>query len=475
MTSNIYKIILLFVLSMNISSTVIPFAYSYMSSPGRPFFNDRRSSTSEHEVMQVLICFRDQITQETAQDYIQYLHKLDPRIHPYIYEYSNRTIQRFSCTYAFECRKTPDLVNTLPSLIKQANQCFDPVILTKKRIAAEELEKKRRLIAEQEEEKARKEKEKAAEEALQKQKLAEQRKEREELERKERERKKAEEAQRIQQLAEQREEREELERKERERIEEERKRIEEQDRMREIALRQAEAIRQEQARMREIALRHAEAIRQEQAWRSPLWLAVRKKDYKALEKVLLDCNIDINIPHEGYTPLLYATKIGDMKSAILLVEKHASVMAISPDGKSVMDYAQQWLETGPSIFIDHQEYRINLDALNLIQKVITYGNHSYSYYLYTYWYTLIEKCSLGTIKIFLHYNTPNINCYFDEETPLYLAMTSCRKDKLGIIKVLLDAGANPNAYIQGKRLLDIAADCNNTNLIDLLIKYGATL
>jgi len=457
MKSYIYKIILLFVLSINIFSTAIPFAWFYRSSPGRPFFNDHRSNTSEWEVMQVLICFREQITQETAQQYIQYLHKLEPKIYPYIDESGNHTVLGFSCTYAFECNKSPSVITNLESFIKQANECFDPEILTKKRIAAEELEKKRRLIAEQEEEKARKEKEKAAEEARQKQQLAEQRKEREELERKERERKKAEEARRIQQLAEQREEREELERKERERIEEERKRIEEQD------------------RMREIALRHAEAIRQEQAWRSPLWLAVRKKDYKALEKVLLDCNIDINIPHEGYTPLLYATKIGDMKSAILLVEKHASVMAISPDGKSVMDYALQWLETGPSIFIDHQEYRINLDALNFIQKVITYGNHSYSYYLYTYWHTLIEKCSLGTIKIFLHYNTPNINCYFDEETPLYLAMTSCRKDKLGIIKVLLDAGANPNAYIQGKRLLDIAADCNNTNLIDLLIKYGATL
>ena len=431
MKSYIYKIILLFVLSINIFSKAIPFACFYRSSPRRPFFNDPRSSTSEWEVMQVLICFRDQITRETAQQYIQYLHKLEPKIYPYIHESGNHPVRGFSCAYAFECYKSPSAITSLESLIKQANECFDPEILTKKRIAAEELEKKRRLIAEQEEERVRKEKERAAEEAR-----------------------------RIQQLEEQRKEREELERKERERRDEERKR------------------KQEQARKREEVWRHEEEIRQAKAWESPLWLAVRTKDYEGLKKALLDKNIDVDIVHDGYTPLLYAAKIGDMRAAILLIEKHASITATSPEQRSIMDYALQWLN-----IIDPQGHTINLDALNLIRKVLAYENPLYSYHFYTYWHTLIEECSLETIKMFLHNDALAINRSIGSQTivtPLFLAMTSHRKDAFDVIKVLLDAGADPNAYVRyntgiEKSLFNIAVDGRSTKLIDLFIKYGGTL
>lgn len=405
-----------------------PFAILQGTRPGRPFFHDTRINIDEWKVKQVLIQFRDQVTLETVQEYISFLNNFNQKIYPYIHCGGERLCLGYSCAYVFECEKSLPY-EKLEIALKSANQHFDPVIIEQARREEEARRKKEEAREKAKEEAKKQEEEKVAAEALLKRQLEEKR------------------------------------------LQDEARKKEEEEVRRALAVQQAKIKEEEQER---------EAIKREIARRSPLWPIVRRKKYKELKTILKLPGVDLDIVDEGYTPLLYAVKIGDMESAALLIKRGASLTVRGPDGKDVMSYAMDWLDKGKGqdMHIDNKIYQVNLGVVKFMHIALSINKLDMNdYYAYIYWSTLIEKCDMGTIKRFL-IKVANPNVFFWEgRSPLYLALKSARTDRLAIIKALLDAGVDPNAYIkiERKKILEIAVDCRNADLIDLLIEYGATL
>lgn len=184
--------------------------------------------------------------------------------------------------------------------------------------------------------------------------------------------------------------------------------------------------------------------------------AAKQGNIKILQ-LIIDHGADVNFIHEGYSALYAALKKRNTDGAILLVNSGADVNVKTSKGKSPLYKAvkssafrviQHLLENGADVKTENGE-----NQETVLHIACERGYMKTAALLIDRGADLSATCKSGT-------------------TPMSRAFTF---DKVGLIELLLDKGANIMETIDGVQLLHLAASRGSVSIVDRLLKLGANI
>lgn len=181
-------------------------------------------------------------------------------------------------------------------------------------------------------------------------------------------------------------------------------------------------------------------------------MIVRDEPLDALKKYVSEGG-DINKKgSKGITALMEATSIFDISKITYLIEQGADVNAVADDGTTAYSLAFG-----------------NDEIVNLLKEAGANTNHTYLLLL------AIEKNNTKTAKAMINNREAlslNINEQVGESTALYKAVENGNSE---IVKMLLEAGANPNSHNGQASTTPIikAAQNRDLNMVEILFEANA--
>jgi ankyrin repeat protein len=211
-----------------------------------------------------------------------------------------------------------------------------------------------------------------------------------------------------------------------------------------------------------------------------------EEDNTALIKEFINSGYNINTQiEEGFTPLMAAASVGNLEITKILVEAGADVNQIDIYGTSPLMFAAN--KGFSDVFnylapLTNAEIKgISLltsvydDDLEIIQALIATGIDVNSYREKGVWHEngrtalliAIREGHLGIVKILLEAGAdPNL---IDEDSGITPLISAVRGQYIEIIRLLLQAGAKINDKdSNGKTALDVAKKIKNSEIIRLL-------
>ncbi|KAL5711258.1 hypothetical protein ACHQM5_021733 [Ranunculus cassubicifolius] len=188
--------------------------------------------------------------------------------------------------------------------------------------------------------------------------------------------------------------------------------------------------------------------------RSSLHLAAAEGNVSICRYLIDELKFDPDLKDDkGDTPLHHASIRGRPNTTVLLIGKGANPDVTNDKGLAPLHYAAQIGDARVLRLLLSRA--VNVDALSIagtpLQRAACRGD-------------------LEAVTVLLHHHAnPNI-CYPHVVSPL---MASITVNSLQCVKLLLEAGANPNAEENGVTPLSMAASEQDAKIIRCLLKAGA--
>ncbi|XP_065186745.1 ankyrin-3-like [Sycon ciliatum] len=187
-------------------------------------------------------------------------------------------------------------------------------------------------------------------------------------------------------------------------------------------------------------VRHVDSLNHRK--QTALIIALVNRDLESAE-LLLSANTNMNIVDmEGNTPLILATRIGNLKLAQLIIKKGANVGFVSPlTGRQALHYATE----------------SNLN--DLAAWLVRHGAD------------ILAEDSQG--RNALHLCSPALSVSLKESA----AAAAVAEGKIGYVQRLVELGLDINAAtgVSGAPLLHRAAYCGHSDLVNYLLQNGASV
>jgi uncharacterized protein len=211
--------------------------------------------------------------------------------------------------------------------------------------------------------------------------------------------------------------------------------------------------------------------------------------------LLLEYGADVNQKDshsKDMTPLMTASRLGSLEAARLLIKKGADVNAKNKDGDTAMTLCAadredivKLLKANGAVDKPPKPQKIEIKTLadaveagdaKAVERFLSKGEGpNGTSNGDTLLYIAAKKAPGSVVKLLIDHGV-DLEARADEHTPLQAAVEA---GNLGAAQVLLEHGANPNAYVQSDdagadtTALNIAARKKNDKMRRLLLRFGA--
>ncbi|KAJ8667231.1 hypothetical protein QAD02_008893 [Eretmocerus hayati] len=176
----------------------------------------------------------------------------------------------------------------------------------------------------------------------------------------------------------------------------------------------------------------------------------------------------VDSPYDGYTPLHFAIKFGNNRSANLLISEGADILCKAANGDTPLHLAFD-IERAMEIPMSLQDPDI--------LKSNPVGSRGFSLF-----HVACGMGSIETMKNFIIHgadvNLPTISLYpaFHDRKPLHLAIQQDSDKSVGAVKLLIENGANVHARdLKMRTPLHFMSDNKRAEIIDILMSQGADI
>jgi ankyrin repeat protein len=203
--------------------------------------------------------------------------------------------------------------------------------------------------------------------------------------------------------------------------------------------------------------------------KSPLLWALLLQRHDAFEE-LIKLGSNVKVTYEGVSLVLHASRLGDLKSAVLLIKKGVNISG-------------QWIGSNISIleriYLDFMDkYKSDeANTLELVQELINHGFDANRFLVDGFIYTCNQLIP-EIIKLCIKWEAdPNYVMQSQGSTPL---LSAIKKDNIKAVATLLEVGADANQEVTcttngivAAPLLLAIDQSNAIAIMDVLLKHGA--